>query len=86
MIEQFACVALTRPRPGAFLEAGDIGTVVDVYKHGEAYEVEFSAEDGEMVALLTLKAEDVTPVDGAEGWEYRPIANTTIPHVTLTTA
>jgi hypothetical protein len=78
-------VALTRPRPGAFLEAGDIGTVVDVYNDGEAYEVEFVTEDGGTAALLTLKAEDVTPVS-EEGWEDRPISNTTIPHVTLTGA
>jgi hypothetical protein len=33
---------------------GDIGTVVLVYRGGEAYEVEFVAADGNTIAVETL--------------------------------
>lgn len=85
MIERFSYVALTRAIPGTVLEAGDSGTVLDIYRDGEAYEVEFVAGDGDTVGLLTLKAKDVTPIDPDER-KPRPVQNTTIPHVTLRVA
>jgi hypothetical protein len=48
------------------LEAGIKGTVVAVYGNGtadRAYEVEFVAEDGSTVGLLTLTDSDIELVD-----------------------
>ncbi len=39
-------VVLTRAVAGERLEAGDVGTVVHVYRDGLAYEVEFTTLDG----------------------------------------
>jgi uridine phosphorylase len=44
------------------LEAGDVGTVVHVYRDGEAYEVEFVALDGRTRAVVTVEANQVHPV------------------------
>jgi hypothetical protein len=85
MLERFSYIALTRDISGTILVAGDSGTILDIYKDGEAYEVEFVAADGDTIGPLTLKAEDVIPID-PDARTARPVANTTIPHVTLTTA
>lgn len=44
------------------LKKGDVGTVVQVYEKGKAYEVEFVNNEGETLALVTLKESDVLPV------------------------
>jgi hypothetical protein len=41
------------------LPQGQVGTVVEEYKKGEAYEVEFSDENGQTYALVTLKPEQL---------------------------
>ena len=41
MIKEHERIVLTTPLPKEGLEPGDVGTVVHVYKDGEAYEVEF---------------------------------------------
>ena len=48
---------LTRDIPEKKLKAGDVGTVVMVYKDGEAFEVEFMTLDGDTFALATLMAD-----------------------------
>lgn len=55
-------IVLTTSVPDAGLEAGDVGTVVHVYKDGQAYEVEFVTLDGHTAAVLTLEASQVRPV------------------------
>ncbi|MDT5122440.1 MAG: hypothetical protein QOC96_1922 [Acidobacteriota bacterium] len=62
MIKEHDCIALTEDLPEGELKAGDIGTVVHVYKDGEAYEVEFLTLDGHTAAVLTLEAAQVRPV------------------------
>jgi hypothetical protein len=62
MIKEHERVVLTTPLPGEGLEAGDVGTVVHVYKDGEAYEVEFVTLDGHTAAVATLEASQVRPV------------------------
>ena len=62
MIKEHQRIVLTAPVPDARLEAGDVGTVVHVYKDGEAYEVEFVTLDGHTAAVLTLAAAQVRPV------------------------
>lgn len=39
------------------LQRGQVGTVVEEYKDGEAYEVEFSDEKGQTYGLVTVKKE-----------------------------
>ena len=62
MIKEHERVVLTAPVPALGLEAGDVGTVVHVYRDGEAYEVEFVTLEGRTAAVLTLEASQVRPV------------------------
>ncbi len=74
VIEELECVVLTHDLPSSGLKAGDIGTVVTVYKGGEAYDVEFSTLDGETFALETLTADAVRPVRKREISHAREVA------------
>ncbi len=62
MIKEHDRVVLNAPLPSEGLEAGDVGTVVHVYKDGEAYEVEFVTLDSHTAAVATLEASQVRPV------------------------
>lgn len=62
MIREHERVVLTTAIPAAGLEADDVGTVVHVYRDGQAYEVEFVALDGHTAAVVTLEAAQVRPV------------------------
>lgn len=62
MIKEHERVVLTMPILAEGLEAGDVGTVVHVYKDSEAYEVEFITLDGQTAAVVTLEASQVRPV------------------------
>jgi hypothetical protein len=62
MIKEHERVVLTTPVPASILEAGDVGTVVHIYRDGQAYEVEFVTLDGHTAAVLTLEASQVRPV------------------------
>ena len=66
MIQEHERVVLKSPIPIQGLEAGDVGTVVHVYKDGEAYEVEFVALDGHTAAVATVEASQVRPVTHSE--------------------
>jgi hypothetical protein len=74
MIEDLDRVVLTRDLPDKKLKAGDVGTVVMVYKDGEAFEVEFMTIDGDTFALETLMAADVRPARGLEIAHAREVA------------
>jgi hypothetical protein len=63
MIKEHDCVVLTTNVPAEGLEAGDIGTVVHIHKGGEGYEVEFMTLTGETVAMVTLLASQVRPLN-----------------------
>ncbi len=63
MINEHDRVVLTESVPGSGLEAGDVGTVVHVYRDGEAFEVEFVTLDGHTAAVLTLETAQVRPVN-----------------------
>jgi hypothetical protein len=65
-LKELDLAALRHDLPAYGLVAGDIGTVVLVYRGGEAYEVEFVAADGETIALETLRANEVEPFMGHE--------------------
>lgn len=62
MIKEHERVVLTKSIPSEGLEEGDVGTVVHVYKDGEAYEVEFLTLDGRTAAVATLELSQVRPV------------------------
>jgi hypothetical protein len=46
ILKQYDVVALTADLPKENLWSGQVGTVVEVYNDGEAYEVEFVDKDG----------------------------------------
>ncbi|MGD9564222.1 MAG: DUF4926 domain-containing protein [Pyrinomonadaceae bacterium] len=48
-------VALTEDVPEERLYEGQVGTVVEVYNNGEAFEVEFIDREGKTYALTTLE-------------------------------
>lgn len=66
MIREHERVVLTAAVREEALEPGDVGTVVHVYKDGEAYEVEFVALDGHTAAVVTLELAQVRPVSRRE--------------------
>ena len=66
MIDALDEVVLTCDLPDNGLAAGDIGTVVLVHDEGKGYEVEFMTLDGETIAVATLRAEQVRPVQHDE--------------------
>jgi hypothetical protein len=63
MIKEHDCVVLTKHLPEESLEAGDVGTVVHIHKGGAGYEVEFVTLTGETVAIVTLLADQVRPLN-----------------------
>lgn len=58
------------------LKAGDVGTVVNVYKGGKAYEVEFVTLDGRTAAVVTLEAKTVRLAGSREITHARRLAAT----------
>ncbi len=66
MIQEHDRVVLKTPVPAKKLEAGDVGTVVHVYRDGQAYEVEFVTLDGRTAAVVTLEADQARPVSVSE--------------------
>lgn len=62
MMREHERVVLKAAVPAQGLEAGDVGTVVHVYRDGHAYEVEFTTLGGETAAVVTVEAEQVRPV------------------------
>jgi Domain of unknown function (DUF4926) len=65
MINELDTAVLTTDLPEHSLEAGDLGNVVLVYRHG-GYEVEFMTLDGETVAVVSLSPDQVRPVGRRE--------------------
>jgi hypothetical protein len=63
MIKEHDCVVMTRNLTEEGLEAGDVGTVVHIHKEGAGYEVEFMTLTGETVAIVTLLAGHVRPLN-----------------------
>jgi hypothetical protein len=66
MIKEHERVVLKAPVPSERLEAGDVGTVVHVYRDGAAYEVEFTTLDGATAAVVTVESAQVRPVGHRE--------------------
>ena len=66
MIKELDDVVLQSDLSDHGLAAGDVGTVVLVHRGGAGYEVEFTALDGETIAVVTLRADQVRPVGHRE--------------------
>lgn len=66
MIKEHDRVVLKTAVPAGSLEAGDVGTVVHVYRDGAAYEVEFTTLSGDTAAVVTVEASQIRPVHKRE--------------------
>jgi hypothetical protein len=66
MIKEHDRIVLKTDVPADGLKAGDVGTVVHIYKDGAAYEVEFVSLEGRTLAVATLEAAQVRPVHPRE--------------------
>ena len=74
MIKVHNRVVLTASLPAHGLVAGDVGTVVQVYEDGKAYELEFFALDGHTTDVVTVEADQVRPVTRQEMTHSRLMA------------
>jgi hypothetical protein len=74
MVKENDRIVLTCDVAEHALMAGDVGTVIHLYRGGEALEVEFLSLDGESLAIATLLAAQVRPVGNREITHARPLA------------
>jgi hypothetical protein len=75
MIKEHDRVVLAATVPSEGLVEGDVGTVVHVYRDGQAYEVEFTTLEGKTAAVVTLEASQVRPVGKREITHARELAS-----------
>jgi hypothetical protein len=66
MLKEHDRVVLAADVPAEGLVAGDVGTIVHVYRDGQAYEVEFFTLEGKTAAVVTLEVFQVRPVGKRE--------------------
>ncbi|MEK6210241.1 MAG: DUF4926 domain-containing protein [Pseudomonadota bacterium] len=59
MLQEHSSVVLTEALPAAGLEAGDVGVVVHIHPHREAFEVEFMTLDGGTLTIETLTTKQI---------------------------
>jgi len=62
IIKEHDRVVLKVDLPAEGLKAGDVGTVVHLYRDGLAYEVEFTTLSGDTAAVVTVEKAQVRPV------------------------
>lgn len=74
MIREHDRVVLTADVPEEDLVAGDVGTVVHLWKAGEAYEVEFFTVTGKTAAVATVPASALRAVTVADRLHVRVAA------------
>jgi hypothetical protein len=74
MIQELDRVVLATDLQQYGLQRGDIGTVILVHQQGAGYEVEFMTLDGQTVAVATLSASQVRPVQPGEIAHVRAVA------------
>lgn len=73
MYKEHDIVVIRHDIPDLNLVEGDVGAVVGVYCAG-GYEVEFSAPEGETLAVVTLGEEDIRRREAHEILHVRPLA------------
>jgi hypothetical protein len=66
MIEEFAPIVLKVDLPQYHLKAGDMGTVVDALKGGEAFVVEFMTILGKTVAVVEVSPAQIRRIEQGE--------------------
>ncbi len=66
MTKELDTIVLSRDLSEHGLKHGDIGTVVHRYKGGESFEVEFITGQGDTIAVVTLKSEDMRTMQDKE--------------------
>ena len=74
-IKEHDRVVLKSDLPAEGLKAGDVGSVVHIYRDGLAYEVEFTTLEGKTAAVVTLEASQVRPVGKREITHARELAS-----------
>ena len=62
MIKEHDRVVLLKDIPKEGLKTGDVGTVVHLYREGEAFEIEFMTLEGGTIAIVTVPASHVRAV------------------------
>lgn len=75
MIREHDRVVLVIDASSEGLVAGDVGTVVHIYRDGQAYEVEFTTLEGKTAAVITVEAAQVRPVGRREITHARELAS-----------
>jgi hypothetical protein len=75
MIREHDRVVLVAAVTDEGLVAGDVGTVIHLYRDGQAYEVEFTTLEGKTAAVVTLEASQVRPVGKREITHARELAS-----------
>jgi len=74
MIKELDDVVLACDLPEHGLNAGDIGAVVLVHRNEAGYEVEITALNGDTIAVVTLMANQVRPVQAGAIAHMRELA------------
>ena len=74
MIRELDTVVLAKDLREYHLKRGDVGAVVHVYESGKAFEVEFVTGAGKTIAVVTLPAGDVRPMQRADILHVRAYA------------
>ncbi|MCH7934825.1 MAG: DUF4926 domain-containing protein [Gemmatimonadetes bacterium] len=73
-MKELDSVVLCRGLSESGLEAGDVGAIV--HRHSEtSFEVEFVSGEGDTVAVVTLSADDLRPIDAREILHVRNLAH-----------
>lgn len=78
MIEELSAVVLLVDIPEYGLQAGDVGTVVDVHAQGApgaGYSVEFLTMSGDTIAVLELEAGQIRPTRSTDMVHVREVAS-----------
>jgi len=74
MMKEHDCIVLTQNLAEEGLRAGDVGTVVHIHQGGVAYEVEFVTLTGQTVAVATVQASQLRPVNRHDLSHVRELA------------
>ena len=74
MIKEHNRIVLLKDLPEDGLQAGDVGTVVHIYRQGEAFEVEFMTLAGGTVAVITLLSSQIRAVSKRDIAHVRELA------------
>jgi hypothetical protein len=66
MFKEHDRLVLISDIPEEGLKAGDVGTIVHIYRDGEAFEVEFLTLDGDTAAIATVPPSQARPVSNRD--------------------